>query len=159
MISLSADGSRYTLYSPVVIVFSGLDSIVNFLDAYSKNIKFVFMPMNSDQFGYCDLEVAYKLENKIKDRQLNLEYVIWETETTINDCLLLLNKSILTISMRFHGCIFSLSTDTPTIGIDYSTIEKGKVYNLFKDRNMESQVVNVNSFKKDSLIKIANNLI
>lgn len=136
-----------------------LDSIVNFLDAYSKNIKFVFMPMNSDQFGYCDLEVAYKLENKIKDRQLNLEYVIWETETTINDCLLLLNKSILTISMRFHGCIFSLSTDTPTIGIDYSTIEKGKVYNLFKDRNMESQVVNVNSFKKDSLIKIANNLI
>ena len=103
-----------------------LTSLVNLLDNYSESMKFVFMPMNSDQFGYCDLEIAYKLEDKLKERNLDIEYLIWETETTINDCLLLLNKASLTISMRFHGCIFSLSTDTPTIGIDYSTLEKGK---------------------------------
>ena len=61
--------------------------------------------------------------------------------------------------MRFHGCIFSLSTDTPTIGIDYSTLEKGKVFNLFKNKNKEDQVVNISSFKEDSLIRIAEKLI
>ena len=50
--------------------------------------------------------------------------------------------------MRFHGCIFSLSTGTPTIGIDYSTVEKGKVYNLFKNIQKENQVVNLNNFKQ-----------
>ena len=136
-----------------------LNSLVNFIDTYSSNMKFVFMPMNSDQFGYCDLEIAYKLENKIKEKKLNVEYVIWETETIINDCLLLLKKASLTISMRFHACIFSLSTDTPTIGIDYSTVEKGKVYNLFKNKNKESQVININNFEEDSLIKIAKKII
>ena len=132
-----------------------LNSLVHFLVTYSNRMKFVFMPMNSDQFGFCDLEIAYKLEDKLKERNLNIEYFIWETETSINDCLLLLKKASLTISMRFHGCIFSLSTNTPTIGIDYSTIEKGKVFNLFKNINKENQVISINNFKEDSLIKIA----
>ena len=136
-----------------------LTSLVNLIDTYSKSMKFVFMPMNSDQFGYCDLETAYKLEDKLKERDLDIEYLIWETETTINDCLLLLKKASLTISMRFHGCIFSLSTDTPTIGIDYSTLEKGKVFNLFKNKNKENQVVNINNFKEDSLIRIAKTIL
>lgn len=136
-----------------------LSSLINLLDTYSKSMKFVFMPMNSDQFGYCDLEIAYKLEDKLKERNLDIEYLIWETETTINDCLLLLKKASLTISMRFHGCIFSLSTDTPTIGIDYSTLEKGKVFNLFKNKNKETQVVNINSFKEDSLTRIAKKIL
>jgi polysaccharide pyruvyl transferase WcaK-like protein len=136
-----------------------INSLVNFIDKESKTFKFVFMPMNSDQFGFCDLEIAYKLEKKIREKKIDAEYKIWETETTINDCLLLLNKASLTISMRFHGCIFSLSTNTPTIGIDYSTVEKGKVYNLFKNIQKENQVVSLTSFKKDSVINIAKKLI
>jgi polysaccharide pyruvyl transferase WcaK-like protein/MoaA/NifB/PqqE/SkfB family radical SAM enzyme len=136
-----------------------LNSIVNFIEKNSEDMRYVFMPMNSDQFGFCDFEIAYKLEDKIKQRKLCADYKIWETETTINDCLLLLNKASLTISMRFHGCIFSLSTDTPTIGIDYSTVEKGKVYNLFKNIQKENQVVNLNHFKEDSIINIAKQLI
>lgn len=134
-------------------------SIINFMEHNSINMKYVFMPMNSDQFGFCDFEIAYRLEDKIKESKIEADYTIWETETTINDCLLLLNKASLTISMRFHGCIFSLSTNTPTIGIDYSTIEKGKVYNLFKNIQKENQVVNLNNFHKDSIMKIAKQLI
>jgi MoaA/NifB/PqqE/SkfB family radical SAM enzyme/polysaccharide pyruvyl transferase WcaK-like protein len=136
-----------------------LNSLVNYLEKNSIDMKYVFMPMNSDQFGFCDFEIAYKLEDKIKERKINVDYSIWETETTINDCLLLLNKASLTISMRFHGCIFSLSTGTPTIGIDYSTIEKGKVYNLFKNIQKENQVINLNNFQKNSIINIAKDLI
>ena len=56
--------------------------------------------------------------------------------------------------MRFDGCIFSLSTNTPTIGIEYSSFEKGKVYNLFKSLNIENQVVSINDFSLSSLEKI-----
>lgn len=136
-----------------------MDSLVHFIEKEADTFKFIFMPMNSDQFGFCDLEIAYKLDDKIKERKINVDYKIWETETTINDCLLLLNKASLTISMRFHGCIFSLSTDTPTIGIDYSTVEKGKVYNLFKNIQKENQVVNLKNFQNDSIINIAKELI
>ena len=131
-----------------------IQNLVSFCNKFSDTYKFVFMPMNSDQFGFCDLEMAYKLEHNIKGLNPNIDYSIWETETTINDCLLLLNKASLTISMRFHGCIFSLSTNTPTIGIDYSSFEKGKVYSLFKSLNKENQVISINDFSLSTLEKI-----
>lgn len=136
-----------------------LNSLVHFMNRQCQKMKFVFMPMNSDQFGFCDFEIAYKLENKIKEKNLIVDFSIWETETTINDCLLLLKKADLVISMRFHGCIFSLSTNTPTIGIDYSTFEKGKVFNLFKNLKKENQVINIASFEEDSVEKIAKSLL
>ena len=160
VINLRPSDKTYTnnndIYNNEVAMF---DSLINFMSKYSNEMKFIFMSMNSDQFGFCDLEMAYKLENEINRLNLEIDYVIWETETTINDCLLLLEKACLTISMRFHGCIFSLSTETPTIGFDYSTIENGKVYNLFKNIGKENQVININDFEKKSIINIAKNLV
>ena len=116
------------------------------------------MPMNSDQFGFSDLEVAYKLENKIRAVSKDIDFKIWETEPDINNCIYLLRKTSLTISMRFHGCIFSLANNIPTLGLDYSTYEKGKVYSLFKDFNLENNIVRITEINSNILIQKANEL-
>jgi polysaccharide pyruvyl transferase WcaK-like protein/MoaA/NifB/PqqE/SkfB family radical SAM enzyme len=136
-----------------------IDSIVFFMNHKKEEYHFVFMPMNSDQFGYCDLLLAYKIEKEIKHKEFKINYHIWETEPTINDSLLLLKKASLAISMRFHGCIFAMAADVPTIGIDYSTIEKGKVFNLFKNFGKEKYVTNINDIKKNTITDIAKSLI
>ena len=61
--------------------------------------------------------------------------------------------------MRFHGCIFSLSNNVPTVGIDYSTFEKGKVYYLFEDFNMGNNVINAKDIKTDILLEKINNIL
>lgn len=150
----SSDGSDISIIEKEL-----LDVLCTTLLKYKVGRKFIFMPMNADQFGFSDLEVAYKLESKIKEIGKNIDFEIWETEPKIDECIYLLKNSELTISMRFHGCIFSLAQNIPTIGIDYSTSEKGKVYSLFEDRGLQSQVINIKNFKSERLIKILDNTI
>lgn len=110
---------------------------------FKDNRRFVFMPMNADQYGFSDLEISYKLKKLIEMSNVDLDYIIWETEPDIDSCIYLLKQAKLTISMRFHGCIFSLANNIPTIGIDYSTSEQGKVQSLFKSLNIENQAINI----------------
>lgn len=117
------------------------------------------MPMNADQFGFSDLEIAFKLEKRIKLLSNHIDFKIWEYEPDINNCIYLLKKAKLTISMRFHGCIFSLASRIPTIGIDYSTSEKGKVYSLFKDFEMENYVINIKDISSRRLSEKINKVI
>lgn len=136
-----------------------IDSIANIIIENQKNKRFIFMPMNADQFGFSDLEIAFKLEKRIKLLSNHIDFKIWEYEPDINNCIYLLKKAKLTISMRFHGCIFSLASRIPTIGIDYSTSEKGKVYSLFKDFEMENYVINIKDISSRRLSEKINKVI
>jgi polysaccharide pyruvyl transferase WcaK-like protein/MoaA/NifB/PqqE/SkfB family radical SAM enzyme len=135
-----------------------LKSIAHTLFHFRENKRFVFMPMNADQFGFSDLEIAYKLEGLLKSISQDIDFKIWEYEPDINNCQILLKKAELTISMRFHGCIFSISNNIPTIGLDYSTSKKGKVYSLFEDFKLQDQVLNIKDIDSNSLIRIVNKL-
>lgn len=136
-----------------------IDVLANTMAKYKQNKRFVFMPMNSDQFGFSDLEIAYKLLIKTREVDSNIDFVVWETEPNIESCLALLKKASLTISMRFHGCIFSLASNVPTIGLDYSTSENGKVYFLFKDLHLEQDVINIKDITQESLTAKISNIL
>ncbi len=116
--------------------------------------RFVFMPMNSDQFGFSDLEMAYRLLQKVRQLAPDADFVVWETEANIDSCILLLQKAALTISMRFHGCVFSLGAGCKTIGLDYSTRTKGKITNLFEQKGISDYVLNIKSITADKLNKV-----
>ena len=136
-----------------------IETIALTLYKFENGKRFIFMPMNTDQFGFSDLEIAYKLEKKLLEKSKEIDFKIWEYETDINNCIYLLKKSKLTISMRFHGCIFSLANNTPTIGLDYSTSDKGKVYSLFRDLKIQNNVLNIMNLNEKSLIQKINNLL
>ena len=103
------------------------------------------------------MQIAYELKTLIEESN-NLDFWVWETEPLISDCIHLLKRSSLAISMRFHGCIFSLHSGLTTIGIDYSSVEKGKVYNLFKSQGISERVINVKNIGKTSIQDIFINI-
>lgn len=111
----------------------------------SKGYKFVFFPMNSDQFGFSDLLAAYEIENLLHE---GVNYEIWETEPTIEELVYFLRKVKASICMRFHAVIYSLSQSVPTIGIDYSLEGKGKVSTLLDDEHC----FNMRSFNAEKVI-------
>ena len=118
-----------------------------------KNCTVVFFPMNSDQYGFSDLEIAYEIKRKLS---IKCDYRIWETEPTINGVIYLLRKVDASICMRFHAVIFSLSQNKPVIGIDYSLSGKGKVSTLFLD---EENVVPMKDFHVERIVSTLNKLI
>ncbi|MCM1140040.1 MAG: polysaccharide pyruvyl transferase family protein [Muribaculum sp.] len=116
-----------------------------------KDIQVVFYPMNSDQFGFSDLNVALELKDKLKNpRGFHILY----TEPTINEIIYLLRKVDYAVSMRFHGAIFALSQGINTIGLDYdlSKEKKGKIANLF-DYN-PGTYINIAEFENGDLLSI-----
>jgi polysaccharide pyruvyl transferase WcaK-like protein len=97
--------------------------------------------------------MAYKIEKQLGLSSVPVDYKIWEYEPDIESCVYLLRKAKLAISMRFHGCIFSLVNHVPTVGIDYSVHGSGKVYELFQDLNLVQQIIGINEITSDILIE------
>lgn len=118
------------------------------IEDQNPSVRYVFFPMNADQYGFSDLNIAYRLSKKISD---NIDYHIWEYEPDVDDIILFLNRVKACISMRFHGCIFALSQDLPTIGIDYGIGQKSKVVELFNDFGLKDNVVGVKNIDNSNL--------
>lgn len=136
---------------------SGFD-FDKFLIEFSKGMKqllnngmhICFYPMNSDQFGFSDLNIAYKLRSLL---DADDKYHILETEPTISEIIYLLRRSNMAISMRFHGAIFALSQGIKTIGLDYDTSgNRGKIANLFNGD--ETSFINIANFSHENLIQM-----
>ena len=119
------------------------------MELFRNNIHVCFYPMNSDQFGFSDLNIAYKIQRLVDS---DPKFHILETEPTISEAIYFLRKCNTAISMRFHGAIFALSQGIDTIGLDYDvTGSKGKIANLFN--NDKSRFINISNFTHDRLIK------
>ena len=141
--STDLDTLENSLYEEIVQSFIDINEHLN------KEVIFIFFPMNPDQYGFSDLESAYKLEKKLNT---SVDFRIWEYEPGIDEMLNFLNLMDAVISMRFHGCIFSL-TQNPfsTIGIDYQVGKKGKVSELMEDCNLHDYVSNMKNLKSNWL--------
>ena len=127
-------------------VVTELAKFINLLDDESI---VVFYPMNADQFGFSDLEIAYRINDQVKNNKL----FIWEYEPDIDEVCYLLSKSAYSIAMRFHACIFSLAMGAKTIGIDYGIGKESKVTELFEDADSRDNVVNVEGLTCDYLTR------
>lgn len=114
-----------------------------------KGVNTIFFPMNADQFGFSDLEVAYKISRKVSAFSC---YSIWETEPTIEEVVYLLRKAKMSLCMRYHAVIFSQSQRIPTFGIDYSLEGKGKVATLLEEENC----FDLRTFESEKVIKRLN---
>lgn len=131
---------------------SFLKEIVDFVNTL-KDTTVVFFPMNADQYGFSDLDVAYEIKNKLN---ADVDFRIWEIEPTINGVVSLLRKVDAALCMRFHAVIFAQSQNTPVIGIDYSLTGKGKVSTLFND---ETNVIAMKNFTSDKVLNILKSMV
>lgn len=131
---------------------SFLDEIVKLVNKLSeKNIITVFFPMNADQYGFSDLNIAYIIKNSV---QANSLFRIWETEPSIETLVYFLRKVDYSICMRYHAVIFSLSQNIKTYGLDYSLSGKGKIADLFKDHN--EMYISILNFRADKFLEDLN---
>lgn len=134
----------------------------DFLDNISYDIdklleeqyQIIFYPMNSDQFGFSDLNISYEIKDKLKNKE---RFHILETEPTIDEVVYLLRQVDYAVSMRFHGAIFALSQKIKTIGLDYdlSKNKKGKIANLFIEN--DGTYINIAEYQRGDLIKAIKN--
>jgi polysaccharide pyruvyl transferase WcaK-like protein/sulfatase maturation enzyme AslB (radical SAM superfamily) len=152
-------------WSKYLSTFDSVKAQKDFLSSFSNSLikfhnitsaQFLFFPMNSDQYGFSDLEIAQQLKSQLPP---NFPFRIWETEPDIDAVIAFLRRLDLVIAMRFHACIFALSQNLPTIGIDYSQGYSGKVRELFLDAGLEEQVCGITDFHPDWLVCTAQNLM
>lgn len=118
------------------------------LEAGKSNVRYVFFPMNPDQYGFSDLSIAFRLADKLSDA---VDFQIWEHEPNVDEVCYLLRHAAVCVAMRFHACIFALQCQVPTIGIDYGIGQKSKVSELFDDRGLKKEVIGVEDMKAEWL--------
>jgi len=125
-----------------------IQELISFINRLENEFTVVFYPMNADQYGFSDLDVAYK----IKDHVSSDKFFIWEYEPDIDEVCYLLQHSTYSIAMRFHACIFSLGMKVKTLGIDYGVGKSSKVSELFIDQSQSKNVLKVETVNSEQLI-------
>ncbi len=100
-------------------------------------VTYVFFPVKLLQDGCSDLAAAWRLHRMLHK---GLDLRIWEADPDIDALVYLLRKLDMTLTTRFHTCIFSISQGLPTIGIDYDTGMGGNIEQLFRDRELVEDV-------------------
>jgi polysaccharide pyruvyl transferase WcaK-like protein len=106
--------------------------------------------MNSDQYGFSDLGLAYRLQKLLP---AGFPLAVWETEPDVDAVTGFLGRMDAVVAMRFHAGIFALAAGVPTIGIDYSHGRPGKVSELFAGLNLGQSVCRVDGFTADWLVE------
>jgi MoaA/NifB/PqqE/SkfB family radical SAM enzyme/polysaccharide pyruvyl transferase WcaK-like protein len=129
-----------------IFLLSLADALGSVFQAVHTPVKFYFFPMNSDQFGFSDLQIAYYLKKLLPPE---FPLIIWETEPDVDVLIQFIQKMDAIIAMRFHAAIFALSQNIPVLGIDYAFGRDGKVSKLFKESGYGKYVCRVDTFNKD----------
>jgi polysaccharide pyruvyl transferase WcaK-like protein len=105
--------------------------------------RFVFFPMNADQYGGSDLDMASALAERLAGAPV--DFAVFETEPGPDALVALLRRLDGVIAMRFHAVLFALSQQLPVVGLDYSLGEPGKVDELFRELGRPGRVCNIRS--------------
>ena len=108
--------------------------------------RYVFFPMNPMQLGQSDLASAYDLQRLVNGK---VDLRVWEADPTVDGVLYLLRRLDSVVAMRFHACIFAISQELPTLGVDYYPGMGGKVLDLFSDLRRENDTVRIDRFDLD----------
>lgn len=125
------------------------NALLKFHQQVSGSVEFVFFPLNADQYGFSDLQMAYRLAKRLPKP---FPLTVWEAEPDPDELMAFLSCMHAVIAMRLHASIFSLVARVPTIGIDYSIGRVGKVGELFEDLNMSDFLCDVGTFSSSWLV-------
>lgn len=124
-------------------------ALVRYARQSDTRINYVFFCMNPQEFGMSDLRIAYQLHRQLGGE---VDYRVWQGDPDVDGVLYLLRRLDGAIAMRFHACIFALTQNLPTLGIDYRPGTGGKVEQLFADRQKNEDVRRMDLFEEDWLV-------
>ncbi|MCT8166641.1 polysaccharide pyruvyl transferase family protein [Pseudomonas sp. HD6421] len=119
-------GTEGTVSSVVERSVAELSEFVNGLD---KEWAVVLIPFNPDTYGFSDFSSFYDLVAQISPSR---DFYTVEYEPGVPLMLELLARCTHLLAMRFHACIFGISSGKDVYGIDYQIGGKGKVAGLFE---------------------------
>lgn len=106
------------------------EGIRKYSDTLETKPCFIFIPMNAIQFGQCDLQSAYRIQQILEP---NVDFRTWEADASLDGVVALMRRIDIAITMRFHATIFALSQNCKVIGIDYRVGKKDKIAGLMDD--------------------------
>lgn len=114
------------------------------------DVEFVYFPMNADQYGMSDLNMAALLIDKLHTKGLQMQ--VWRAEPGVDALLQFIRNMDCVVSMRFHGCIFGLSQNASNVvAIDYQVGKAGKVFDVMNDSGAGSKVIRVDEISAEKL--------
>lgn len=128
-------------------LYKELVLFLEFLVNNNFNIRFISMNgVKEDD----DLEVARGLIKKLSNRG---KITVAKSNLTPIETLEEIQNFDFFIGMRFHSVVFSLFTDIPTIGIDYTHSQNGKIYSIMKQVNQDNYCINISKLTGATLIE------
>lgn len=145
----SPKGKDYAADSETKFYEEAAAALKAYADASPSPVTFVFFPMNPIQLGASDLAAAYRLHRLVGGA---IDFRVLEADPDIDGVLYLLRRLDGAIAMRFHGAIFCLSQNLPTIGVDYYPGQGGKVEQLFRDRGLTDLARRIDEVDREWLI-------
>lgn len=152
----SPDGEAYSRRSEERFVDRLAEAMVVLAGTARRAPRFVFFPMNPQECGYSDLRAAYHLQRRLAG---GADLRVWEADLDVDDILYLLRQMDAVVAMRFHACIFALSQNRPTLGIDYYPGQGGKVEQLFEDVGRPEAVRRMDRVETDWLVQAISRLV
>lgn len=117
---------------------------------------FIFFCMNPQEFGMSDLRIAYQLHRQLDDK---IDFRVWQGDPDVDGVIHLLRQLDAAICMRFHACIFALTQQLPTIGLDYYPGQGGKVEQLFKDMDRSDEACRMDQMETEWLLDTLHKLL
>ncbi|MEQ5767638.1 polysaccharide pyruvyl transferase family protein [Halomonas sp. H33-56] len=130
-----------------------------FYDENNGNVNFSFFPMNADQYGMSDFDVAYDLRDEMG--HLGMKLNIWHEEPGVDEAMEFLRKQDLVVAMRFHACIFALSINkNNVISLDYQVGKDGKVTDVMRahSENLDG-IFRIDNLESSKLLEAANAMV
>lgn len=123
-----------------------LNDIIN---SIPKDYHIVYIPFNTDHYGFSDLDIVYRWQNDIHNER---EIIIIKEEFATQDMIKLMSRIDYLIAMRFHACIFGSELGAKVFGLDYDlTPAKGKVQGLFDQKRIHACCSFIDTRVKDEI--------
>lgn len=135
--------------SVAIVVERSVQHLRSFINGLDAEWAVVFIPFNPDTYGFSDFSSFYDVSRGlVPDR----DYYVVEYEPGVPLMLEMLERCTHLLAMRFHACIFGLSSGKNVYGIDYQVGGKGKVAGLFESLG-NSNFSNIGHLDEISLIQ------
>lgn len=111
------------------VVEQSVEQLTSFINGLDSDWAVVFIPFNPDTYGFSDFSSFYDVLVGLKPER---DHYVVEYEPGVPLMLEMLARCTHLLAMRFHACIFGLSSGKNVYGIDYQVGGKGKVAGLFE---------------------------
>ena len=127
--------------------FSYADALASALDELveKRQVEFIAFPMFIRLTELDDIQIARHIKSKMRHPEA---LHLYEKQLTPNELTWAAGQTLMNISVRLHGMIFSLAAGTPVVPISYSS----KVQNVFAEVGCPEYLVEMDEKFKVNLV-------